>query len=577
MTGTNKTTKTISATGDQLVDGVISGIAWGDSSVTYAFPTLASQYNYADPAELNNNFGAVSNQQKNAALFIMEQSFGTAGNDGFSVEGFTNLSFAAGNETSATLRFAQSDEASPTAYAYYPDTSYSGGDTWFSTEYAGTTNDYRTPVAGNYAWHTLVHELGHALGLKHGHETDVFGATPAEYNSVEYTVMTYNGFVGDNGGGYVYERFGAPQTFMMADIAALQHMYGADFSTKSGNTVYKWSPTSGQTIIDGEVAIAPGANRIFATIWDGGGKDTFDLTAYKTALDIDLRAGKHSTFSADQLSFLGGGPNDGFASGNIFNALLYQGNTASLIEDVKGGSGNDKITGNQVSNTLYGNGGNDTLNGDAGNDILVGGIGADRLSGGTGIDTASYSGATKGVVANLATSTANSNDAKGDIYSSIENLTGSSYADNLSGNAGANTLTGGMGNDLLNGAAGNDLLTGGAGADDLYGGAGADRFIFTVTSESTLAAAGQDSIFDFLASNGDRIDLTRIDANTKIAGDQAFTFINSSAFSGSAGELRYTKMASDTYIYADVNGDKKADFAIHLDDAVALQKGYFLL
>ena len=498
MTGTNKTTKTISATGDQLVDGVISGIAWGDSSVTYAFPRLASQYNYADPAELNNNFGAVSNQQKNAALFIMEQSFGTAGNDGFSVEGFTNLSFAAGSETSATLRFAQSDEASPTAYAYYPDTSYSGGDTWFSTEYAGTTNDYRTPVAGNYAWHTLVHELGHALGLKHGHETDVFGATPAEYNSVEYTVMTYNGFVGDNGGGYVYEQFGAPQTFMMADIAALQHMYGADYTTNKGNTVYKWTPTSGKTLVDGKVAIDPGANRIFATIWDGGGNDTFDLTAYKTAMKIDLRAGGFSMFNEDQLSWLGGGPNGGYSRGNIFNALLHEGNLASLIENVKAGSASDKVVGNQAANALYGNGGNDSLFGMSGNDTLFGGIGSDSLTGGTG-------------------------------------------------------------------------------ADKLTGDAGADAFIFNAVSDSANIASNRDTIFDFRASDRDRINLSGIDADTTTAGNQAFTFINSSAFTGKAGELRYTKLASDTYIYADVNGDKKADFAIHLDDAVALQKGYFLL
>ncbi|WP_428428502.1 M10 family metallopeptidase C-terminal domain-containing protein [Pararhizobium sp.] len=759
MTGINKTTKTITATGDQLIDSVISTYAWGGTSVTYAFPTLTSDYSYTE--ETSNNFTTVSTAQKNAALFAMEKSFGSAANDGFSVEGFTNLDFSAGAASTSTLRFAQSDTPE-TAYAYYPGTWEKAGDTWFGTGYAGTANDYRTPEAGNYAWHTLIHELGHALGLKHGHETDTFGKTPAQYDSVEYTVMTYNGFIGDTATGYRYEKFGAPQTFMMADIAALQHMYGADYTTNSGNTVYKWTPTSGNTFVDGKVAIDAGGNRIFATIWDGGGRDTFDLTAYKTALQIDLRPGGYSKFSADQLSFLGGGPNDGFARGNIFNALLFQGNTASLIEDVKGGSGNDKITGNQVANVLYGNGGNDILNGDAGNDFLVGGVGADKLNGGTGTDTASYAGATTGVVANLATSTANTNDAKGDIYSSIENLTGSSYADRLSGNAGvntlsgaagndilngdagndmlvggigadrlnggagidtasytrattgvvanlatstantndakgdvyssienltgssyadklygdasinillgdagddllngaagndvlngdagndilvggigadrlnggagtdtasyagatkgvtahlgrpnvntndakgdvyssienltgssyadslygdakANTLSGSAGNDLLSGAAGNDLLVGGIGADDLYGGGGADRFIFSATNESTLAATGRDSIFDFLASQGDRIDLSRIDANTKIAGDQAFSFINSSAFSGKAGELRYASSASDTYIYGDVNGDGKADFAIHLDDQIAMQKGYFLL
>ena len=564
MTGINKTTKTISATGDQLVDGLISTYAWGGTSVTYAFPTLTSSYSYTD--ETSNNFTSVSTAQKNAALFAMEKSYGTAANDGFSVEGFTNLDFSADKDAStATLRFAQSDTPD-TAYAYYPGTYDEAGDIWFGTEYAGTSEDYRTPTAGNYAWHTMIHELGHALGLKHGHETDTFGALPSQNNSVEYSVMTYNSYIG--GSGYYYEQFGAPQTFMMADIAALQHMYGADYTTNSGNTVYKWTPTSGNTLVNGKVAIDPGANRIFATIWDGGGNDTYDLTAYKTGLQIDLRAGGFSMFDEDQLAWLGGGPNGGYSRGNIFNALLHEGNLASLIENVKGGSGNDKITGNQVSNILYGNGGNDVLNGDAGNDFLIGGVGADRLNGGSGTDTASYAGATKGVVANLASSATNTNDAKGDIYSSIENLTGSSFADQLSGNAGANTLTGG---------AGNDLLTGRAGADDLYGGAGADRFIFAATSDSTMAAAGQDTVFDFLASQGDRIDLSRIDANTKIGGDQAFTFINTSAFTGKAGELRYTKMASDTYIYGDVNGDRKADFAIHLDDAITMQKGYFLL
>ena len=67
----------------------------------------------------------------------------------------------------------------------------------------------------------------------------------------------------------------------MADIAALQHMYGADFSTNGGNTVYKWTPGSGSTFVNGDVAIKPGANKIFATIWDGGGVDT--LSAFNQA------------------------------------------------------------------------------------------------------------------------------------------------------------------------------------------------------------------------------------------------------------------------------------------------------
>ncbi|WP_342394701.1 M10 family metallopeptidase C-terminal domain-containing protein [Sinorhizobium garamanticum] len=107
------------------------------------------------------------------------------------------------------------------------------------------------------------------------------------------------------------------------------------------------------------------------------------------------------------------------------------------------------------------------------------------------------------------------------------------------------------------------------------GGTGADRFIFKATTES--AGTSYDSIFDFLASELDRIDLSAIDASTKLTGNQAFSFVGTAAFKGVAGELRYEKQASDTYIYADLNGDKLVDLKIHLDDAVTLTKDYFVL
>jgi Ca2+-binding RTX toxin-like protein len=151
-------------------------------------------------------------------------------------------------------------------------------------------------------------------------------------------------------------------------------------------------------------------------------------------------------------------------------------------------------------------------------------------------------------------------------------------ADLLQGSAGNDMLMGLAGNDVLKGGSGNDKLYGGLGADDLYGGAGKDSFQFKALSDSTVAAAaGRDTIFDFSGAAGDRIDLSGIDANAKTTANDAFSYVGTKAFSGKAGELRYEKQASDTYVYGDVNGDRKADFAIHLDDAITFAKGYFVL
>ncbi len=149
---------------------------------------------------------------------------------------------------------------------------------------------------------------------------------------------------------------------------------------------WKWKPGTGDTFVNGKLAIDAGGNRIFGTIWDGGGTDTYDLSAYKTNMEIDLRPGAYSVFNKIQLAFLGGGPNDGYARGNIFNALLFNDDIRSLIENAKGGSGNDVILGNQGRNFLMGNGGNDKLTGAEGRDKLDGGRGNDVLTGGTEAD-----------------------------------------------------------------------------------------------------------------------------------------------------------------------------------------------
>jgi VCBS repeat-containing protein len=184
--------------------------------------------------------------------------------------------------------------------------------------------------------------------------------------------MSYRSYVGaSTTTGYTNGTYSYPQTLMMLDIAAIQEMYGANYKTESGDTVYKWSATTGEMFIDGAGQGAPGGNKVFMTVWDGGGNDTYDFSNYSTNLIVDLNPGGWTTTSSVQLAYLGNGH---YAAGNIANALLYHGDTASLIENTIGGSGNDRLTGNVVNNQL------------------TGGKGNDYLDGGDGVDTAIYSG-----------------------------------------------------------------------------------------------------------------------------------------------------------------------------------------
>jgi Ca2+-binding RTX toxin-like protein len=126
---------------------------------------------------------------------------------------------------------------------------------------------------------------------------------------------------------------------------------------------------------------------------------------------------------------------------------------------------------------------------------------------------------------------------------------------------GSLRLFGGKASDMLKGGALNDLLHGNLGADILAGGGGADSFRFQSTAESN--AGSMDHILDFTPGT-DRIELDRIDADTLVAGNQAFSWIGSNAFSGSAGELRAYETNGSWFVEGDTNGDGTADLVIAL-------------
>src|SRR5581483_9242821 len=165
--------------------------------------------------------------------------------------------------------------------------------------YGDNTSQFGSPAKGNYAWDTIIHETGHALGLKHPHDLiGSFGAMPLDRDSVEYSVMSYRSYIGAGLGGYANASDSFPQTLMMYDIAALQLLYGANYSSNSGDTVYTWSPTTGQEFINGVGQGVPLGNKIFMTVWDGGGNDTYDFSNYITDLSVNLLPGQWTTASA---------------------------------------------------------------------------------------------------------------------------------------------------------------------------------------------------------------------------------------------------------------------------------------
>ncbi|MGM3225810.1 serralysin family metalloprotease [Dickeya zeae] len=241
------------------------------------------------------------------------------------------------------------------AYAYYPGQYQGAGSTWYNYN----QSNIRNPGAEEYGRQTLTHEIGHALGLAHPGEYNAGEGEPT-YNDAVYAEDSYPfsimSYWGENevGADYNGHYGGAP---MIDDIAAIQRLYGANMTTRTGDTVYGFHSNTDRDFY----TATDSSKALIFSVWDAGGNDTFDFSGYSNNQRINLNEGSFSDV--------------GGLKGNV---SIAHGVT---IENAIGGSGNDILVGNSADNILQGG---------AGNDVLYGGAGADTLTGGAGRDTFVY-------------------------------------------------------------------------------------------------------------------------------------------------------------------------------------------
>lgn len=460
----------------------------GDTPATvikYAFPTQTTDYSdvegYPGTGDLA-TFQPATAQQKAAAIVGMNL-----------VASYTKLTFveaASPQAVDATFRFGgYGNDGSHAGFptndgTYEKQDARDAGDQWLGSNGRPETLQF----FGTDHLTTIMHEMGHSFGLKHGHDKDYSGALAPDVNDNEFSIMTYASYFGADTDGATEAHVGSsPTSYMMYDIAALQAYYGANFDKVGTTAVYTWDRATGQQYINGAVAPNTGVtatNKIFSTVWTQGAVTTYDLSNFDGDQVDDLRPGRWLTFSREQLADLNSNiavpsPSAFIAQGNIYNALLYQGDTRSMISNLIAGSGNDSVFGNDLDNVITGNAGNDYLEGGAGKDTLIGGLGSDFLDGGADNDT----------------------------------LLGGEGNDMLRGGAGANILSGGAGNDTVNINSADDTLR------DTWADMGGDSisgFRLGVSLDMLQSLVGRNNLQVTYSEARDRATLTAGDSDNSV-------------------------------------------------------------
>jgi Ca2+-binding RTX toxin-like protein len=460
-------------TGNAYVDSLIWGAKWntagGTQPVTYYFNNAGGAFSAAEIAAFEKvlaNFSAVADIQFERTLV----------------------------EAGANFVWTLTGPANPSQEV--PDPQHTDATTAQGTfPLIGLPGRSSVVVQGTAGYQTILHELGHGMGLAHPHDggddQDSLGSNFPGVNDSDdkgdywlnqsiWTVMSYNmGWTGAppvvaNSQTLVGNNYGLAGTLMAFDIAALHEIYGANMTYKTGNDVYVLPKTNANGVA------------FWSSIWDAGGTDTISnagstIGAIINLNDASLDAATDKDYAAGYVSF-----NNGIRGGfTIANGVV--------IENAIGGSGADTIIGNEFDNVIEGG---------LGDDILDGGEGSE-----TNGDTLSYASATAGVTVDLAIATQqNTGGAGKDTFKNFENLSGGKGADKLTGDAGANTIYGADGDDIIEGRGGVDRLVGGLGKDTVsYANSAAGVIVDLNWQGETLA-------------NGE-IDTGKVDPGAQTGGD----------------------------------------------------------
>ena len=326
------------------VTSVLTGEAWDEDTITFSFDPYAPESYigmdwdyYGDLADKYTQLGSEGQEAVRSVL------------DG--IEHFTNLQFEEVPQDGVIRVSISTMYADMVGYAYFPDETWDvGGDVFLSQLYFAEGEEQLDLVSGGEGYGTIMHELGHALGLEHTFEGVIL---PSLYDDVFHSVMSYTqpeyAYVDEDGDG-IYEVL-EPQLYALYDVAALQTLYGANLEANTGDDTYALT-YEGHDVI---------------TIWDAGGHDVIDLSETDGISEIDMHGGTIN--SADQKE------NEAFYTGEHNLSIAY----GTIIEDVLTGSGNDHIIDNEVDNYIATGAGDD--------EVYLGYGGIDMVDGGEGADT----------------------------------------------------------------------------------------------------------------------------------------------------------------------------------------------